>query len=396
MMDTVTLDPSEAAPHDEPYTATAQPIEGPVRVSWREGTLTRAKELESLSAWVWRDHKPQNVEDLKKAIDLHLQAARDAAKYKRPWFRTSANGSLIERAMSNLDAAEADLLNVAPPQYLLGQMPSLLAHVQRHLDRNDPRRQEFERIAQKLGVKDPDHPLAQNVEEQELDAKKEKIKKERGKIVSAVRGASSAALREQLRVRSFRSVLVATTLLMTLLAVGVAVMGLVSPTTIPLCFQPEKSGQTVVVCPTAQSPLLPTAQQSGPAAPDVDDAVKQTAAPQDLLIVEVIGLTAAAVAAAAAIRGISGSSEPYGLPVALAALKLPTGAITAFLGLLLMRGQFVPGLSALDTSAQILAWALVFGYAQQLFTRFVDRQAHTVLDTVRGADKRNEPRPGPP
>ena len=43
-----------------------------------------------------------------------------------------------------------------------------------------------------------------------------------------------------------------------------------------------------------------------------------------------------------------------GLPVAMAVLKLPTGAITAFLGLLLMRGQFVPGLSALDTSAQIL------------------------------------------
>jgi hypothetical protein len=48
-----------------------------------------------------------------------------------------------------------------------------------------------------------------------------------------------------------------------------------------------------------------------------------------------------------------------------------------------MRGQFVPGLSALDTSAQILAWALVFGYAQQLFTRFVDQQAHSVLDNVR-------------
>ena len=94
-----------------------------------------------------------------------------------------------------------------------------------------------------------------------------------------------------------------------------------------------------------------------------------------------------AVATAAAIRRIKGSSERYGLPVALAALKLPTGAITAFLGLLLMRGQFVPGLTALDTSAQILAWALVFGYAQQLFTRLVDQQGQTVLDGVRGADR---------
>jgi hypothetical protein len=63
-------------------------------------------------------------------------------------------------------------------------------------------------------------------------------------------------------------------------------------------------------------------------------------------------------------------------------LKLPTGALTAVLGLLLMRGGFIPGLSALDSSAQIIAWAIVFGYAQQLLTRFVDQQANTVLENV--------------
>ena len=100
------------------------------------------------------------------------------------------------------------------------------------------------------------------------------------------------------------------------------------------------------------------------------------------MVVELVGLTAAAVAAAAAIRNIKGSSERYGLPLALAALKLPTGAVTAVLGLLLMRGQFIPGLNALDTTAQILAWALVFGYAQQLFTRLVDQQGQTMLNNV--------------
>ena len=104
------------------------------------------------------------------------------------------------------------------------------------------------------------------------------------------------------------------------------------------------------------------------------------------MVVELVGLAAAAVAAAAAIRNIKGSSERYGLPLALAALKLPTGAVTAFLGLLLMRGQFVPGLTALDTTAQILAWALVFGFAQELFTHFVDQQGQTVLNSVRAAD----------
>jgi hypothetical protein len=170
---------------------------------------------------------------------------------------------------------------------------------------------------------------------------------------------------------------------------------------IPLCFAPEEAGEAVVVCPTAQSAPFATSRtddgalQAAGEAVDIDDRIEDAAKPQDIMVVEVVGLTAAAVAAAAAIHGIRGSSERLGVPIALVLLKLPTGAITAFLGLLLMRGQFVPGLSALDTSAQILAWALVFGYAQQLFTRLVDRQGQTVLDSVKGADK-PQPAPSPP
>ena len=47
-------------------------------------------------------------------------------------------------------------------------------------------------------------------------------------------------------------------------------------------------------------------------------------------------------------------------------------------------GQQVPGLSDLDSSAQILAWAVVFGAAQQLVTGLVDRQADHVLNQVGG------------
>jgi hypothetical protein len=65
--------------------------------------------------------------------------------------------------------------------------------------------------------------------------------------------------------------------------------------------------------------------------------------------------------------------------MALAVLKLPTGALTAFLGLLLISAGFVPGLSALDSSAQILSWAVVLGYSQELFTHLVDQQGQTVL-----------------
>ena len=96
------------------------------------------------------------------------------------------------------------------------------------------------------------------------------------------------------------------------------------------------------------------------------------------------GLLAAALAAGGALRKLNSTSTPYAVPVALAALKLPTGALTAVVGLLLMRAEFVPGLSALDSSAQILGWAVVFGISQQLVTRFADNQATGLLENVGG------------
>jgi hypothetical protein len=153
------------------------------------------------------------------------------------------------------------------------------------------------------------------------------------------------------------------------------------------------NGQSVIVCPTAYSSRLPLNQLPGP---ELNAAVAQAAKPWDHLTVELVGLIAAAVVATIRIRKIRGSSEAPDLPVLLALLKLPMGAIIAFLGILLVRGGFIPGLSALDTPAQILSWALVFGFAQQLFTRLVDQQGQTVLDNVRGADRPNEPGPGRP
>ncbi len=114
--------------------------------------------------------------------------------------------------------------------------------------------------------------------------------------------------------------------------------------------------------------------------------MRTAARPGDVALIELLGLMAAALAAAFALRNIEGTSTPYSLPIALAVLKLPTGALTAVIALVLMRGEFIPGFSALDSSAQILAWAVAFGYGQQLFTQLVDRQAHSVLNNVRSGD----------
>lgn len=366
-------------------------IEGPVKVPWREGTLTRAKELESLAEWSaasddqLSDHERRASAALRDALRQHLVAARQAAT--APGRRH--DGTLLERAMSNLDAAEADMLQLASADYVLGQMPNILNHVQRHLRAGDPRRTEVEWLAERLSPDRAKDASQETLQDREA-LRKAEVKASRHSIVSTYRGASSAALREQTRVRSFRNVIVVTTVGMTLVAIALTVIGALRPTAIPLCFAPEDGGEFMVVCPTRQSDEMPVDPAPGSTEADIDRAIEETVSRFDMPLVIVVGLTAASIAAAAAIRRIRGSSEPYGVPLALAVLKLPTGAVTAVMGLVLMRGQFIPGLSALDTSAQIVAWAAIFGYAQQLFTRLVDQQAHNVLDGVRGGDKSNE------
>ena len=189
---------------------------------------------------------------------------------------------------------------------------------------------------------------------------------ERDQALSAVRAASLESRREIRRVRNFRNLLLVSALILTLCVAGVTVLGVSSPETMPMCFAPDDAA---VVCPTSavaidQTPVGPDrSSESVQAAATVDQAevdekVRDTATSWDIPIVEIVGLLAAALASAFAMRSIQGTSTPYSLPVALAVLKLPSGALTAVLGLLLMRGGFVPGLSALDSSAQIIAWAM--------------------------------------
>ncbi len=378
------------------------------RPAWAERCLTRADELKALAAWCLCDPDPSSCESARRQalsdeIHKHLACARRAAE--RTDRRVRRTGARIDTAMSRLDAAEAELMQLAPAEYITGQMSSVVNHVGRHLQPTDPRRVGVERIAAQLAAlsgsdavrnsRANTHGANAGGRHGEDEARRAQIAavvdESRVTIASAIRGASSAAVREQTRVRSFRNVVVASTLGMLVVACGLIVLGALSPTTVPLCFAPEELDEVTVVCPTGQSgPITPSSEAASVSATEIDDTISRTVSPIDVAVVAIIGTTAAAVAAAAAIRRIRGSSEPYGVPIALALLKLPTGAVTAVLGLLLMRGGFVPGLSALDTSAQILAWAAVFGYAQQLFTRLVDQQGDAVLDRVRGADKGTE------
>jgi hypothetical protein len=290
----------------------------------------------------------------------------------------------VERAFTHLDAAETELLRRAPDAYLLGQLPALLSYVRAHLPPSHPERVHTQDVAEALMRPPVPPPAPPAPPAPPSPATPPALTPDvRESLVTAFATASAAARREQHRLRSFRNIVVFTMVALFILAGGIAIIGAISPPTLALCFAPQ--GLQKVVCPTQESPLPDTTANTGSTGTvgtDVDTVVADTAEPYDIALVMLLGLAGAAVTGATALRKVRGTSSPFSVPVALITLKLPTGALTAVLGLLLLRGGFVPGLSALDSTGQIIAWALIFGAAQQLVTGVVDRQAQTVLESV--------------
>jgi hypothetical protein len=208
-------------------------IGGPTQAPWQEEALARIEGLHFLKQWVGG---PDNGCDA--SIDAHLAAAHDAAIESRSgrFSRTRARaGSPFERALANLDMAEVDLLRLAEAPVLEGALPSVQAHVNRFLAKDDPRR------------------MALDAPAKDGDSFSEAVLRER--VLNALYAANTQRRRNLARVQSFAKMLRAGIVTGIVLAVVLGVIGLVWPQAIPLCFTPEADGQVALVCPQGTVPL---------------------------------------------------------------------------------------------------------------------------------------------
>jgi hypothetical protein len=352
----------------------------PTTTVWREQALAEIASSELAVKWLTSEARngqrldPDVAEPIQASLEIARKAALDEGLSLRKRISSSFRGASVERTYGQIDAAGEALIRVASKDFVIGQIPRITRRVERALRPDDVRRRALETVAEDYT---------------DASAHADMPECHREILSAALHAANCETRRTQSRIRSFRNMLLLCGLVLTIAAVGLAVLGYTRSNLALLCFQP--SGQAV--CPTKvvatddATPVTgqPTPGQSPDAIAAQDSNTRSAASPVDMLLVEVVGLIAATLAAATALRRIHGTSSPYGVPFAVAVLKLPSGALTAALGLLLMRAEFVPGLSALDSPAQIIGWAIVFGYAQQLFTRLVDQRAQTVLNTANGA-----------
>jgi len=329
--------------------------EEPLKRVWVQNVYVNARLLEGRlkTARERRKVTPDAAQDvLDDCVSELLEAARKAATRKDPvpgmlanWWR----GTLIEAAYQNLHAAESLIVGLYDRDEIEAEVPEAVARVEASLDRDDPRRQALSELA------GADVSLG--------------LERARAELRKAIEVGHAAADHEHSRLRNFRNAVLVAAALTTLLVAGFIWYVYTYPTAVSFCFTPTPEPQqpAMLMCPTAEYALA--AADAGPRSPDV-------------IVVALLGLLGGALAAAVSIKNLSGTSTPYDVPFALAALKLPLGTLTAIGGLLVLRGEFVPGLSELDSQGQILAYALILGYAQQLLTGLIDKQAEHLLSTA--------------
>ncbi|MEU0942118.1 hypothetical protein ABZ379_04845 [Streptomyces canus] len=290
-----------------------------------------------------------SAHDQKLANKAHelLNGARQATDSWPPFW---AGGSARDRTLATIHEAELIVLKLTPAQEIGWAGSSVLAKGVQHLGQEDPRLKLLEEH-----LRENNNRLA--AEGRHLAA-------------GVLHAANHTEEIEIARVRNFRNILLLAFLALSAFTVLLVLSGYRNPAALAdkLCFEPpaptvKNPHATKYVCPVGGRP----------------------AAGDNVLLVASLGAAAAALAGAASIRHIRGSAVPYMVPMSLLILRIPIGALSAILGLVLIHGEFIPGLSALDTGAQIAAWAVAFGIGQESLTRLLDKKGNLLLDNVRGS-----------
>lgn len=297
-----------------------------------------------------------------------LDNATNAARGVFPRYRWVSNWwrkPMLDATYEYLHAAQVQMVELFDRNELDDALPASLAIIRREFDQRDPRRVQAEAIARL----------------ESTDAK-------RGALRAALVAAYASSDAWHRRQRSFRNILVLATVGISVLVFCVGLLVFQRPDFMPFCFDnlrtaegaPAPAPTAVPVPGTASPPEVVTAVQVTSCPTGRPTGSGSPASSYDIVMVALMGLLGGSLAAAVSIRKVQGSATPYDIPAVLATLKVPTGALTAIAGLIAIRGDFVPGLSGLDSQEQILAYALVLGYAQQLATGFLDRRAQSLAE----------------
>lgn len=307
------------------------------------------------------------------AVSKLLDKASVAADGRDPQYRpvwSWWSGTGPEAAYKNLHYAEAAIARLYNQKEIRAEIPDVVRRARDALAENNPTRAMASRLVD-------DGKVVGSCTAEELST-----------IISL---SHEAADRNHSKLRTFRSTMLVGTLILTLLLLGLVVLAAARPTFLPLCFTqepPPASPGFAVACPTGDG--LSRQQTTGASAGLPTPGPAREPESGDAFIVAVMGLIGGALSAGVFIRGMYSNGTPYNVAIPLALLKVPVGGLVAIGGIILLAGDFVPGFTAIDKQVQILAYALVFGFAQQLFTNTLDQRAEKLIANVPTKGKKDD------
>jgi hypothetical protein len=313
-----------APPHQVEALATSgESVRRGARSLWREEALTRIGEL---MAELNRLAGPARSDPLAGDARNWLEEAKQIVE-RKPGPIRAWFGQDVEAARNRIDAVLVALIRLSPPKTVKAKLARIISYGEQVLPDSDECMKNLHMHADQSELSEDD----------------------RESIGEAVKSVCEGCRKQDRRLRSFRNILLGTALFLVLLAVVLGVVGLADPSAMYLG--------------------------------------TQTATRWDIFAIELLGLLSASLVGSVAIRQMRGTSTPYGVPMASLLLKLPAGGLTAVAAVLLIRSGIV-GREVVGTDGvQLIAYALIFGAAQQTFTRLIDRQAHNVLNAVPTIDR---------
>ncbi len=291
---------------------------------WRESVL---QEVDRIAEGLRRAGRPEDDKDPNVIIvRQNLQLARDSAHMPSRLFeevgrraRAWWTGADIERAWVSLHAAKQALIEVPGAVDVRAQIPLLHSKIALYLKSQDP-----ERLTYEKWLKDQEDQTTPSLGQL--------------RMIRAAADRESDLLYE--RVRSFRNILYGAAAAITLILI---VLSFDSPsdTYLPIC-----------------APMAGSCAQ--------------------VWQVELVGALGGLLAAIAALARIPSANEPFGLRVAQAILKVPSGAAVALVGTMLLQSGVFGTLQAQE-APKVFAYVAIFGYSQQTVTRLIDNTAQSLF-----------------
>jgi hypothetical protein len=349
-------------------------------------------------------------------VTAHLDLAAGFLK-QRGTPRTWWLGTRVEGAWAHIHAAKVKLIGLLDDERLLAYSPRVLSLVHLYLTPTDA-----ERIAVNWWFDQLEHRPIPVIVTGSLNAPEALrgpvnfegsiatnppgplqllgvAEQKAAALATALQASYERIAAHYQRLRRFQFSLIGSAAAVLLVVGALWLIGWRNPDVVPLCFpdpraaNAEADDQTTTgehaVCPSSDAPQAadnPTPASSSATNADGSDAMPSAG---DVPTVVLFGLLGASMTSISlVVRKAPPSSVPMAsIRVSQAVLKAATGMMTAVLGLLFLRAGVIPGFTQVDTRSQILVYAVVFGAAQQLVTRFIDSRSNELLAAVTSTDE---------